>query len=419
MERKLNMKYSAIHFTTSGLMAITIAYASVFLLEKGFLNSTIGGVLAVSSVLSIIIQTILADYVDKNKNVTLQSVLIGISAIIIGASAILFFIPSGFVVLILVTIIYSLVRSASPFVNSLAFIYDEQNIRVRYGLARGFASIAYALTTMLAGQVFQVISPSYLPIFYAVFGILGLVSIWSYRLPAEFLDNDVELINHYEPEIDVESVSELEDPRVESNLTFGNFLLKYKKLTMLIVGVGFLLFSQTLVSYFFIQIITPIGGDNAAMGLAIFIAAGIEFPVIMYFDQLAEKRSIEFWLKVSIVFFIAKNIITFLATNMFMIYVAQFLQFGAFALTFPALVNYINVIVEPKDLVKGQTLLTLGMTISSVFASLVGGVLIDSMGVNPTLFIGVVTTVIGGIIIVAFVEETAEKIAEIASLKVI
>ena len=139
----------------------------------------------------------------------------------------------------------------------------------------------------------------------------------------------------------------------------------------------------------------------------------------MYFDQLAEKRSIEFWLKVSIVFFITKNIITFLATNMFMIYVAQFLQFGAFALTFPALVNYINVIVEPKDLVKGQTLLTLGMTISSVFASLVGGVLIDSIGVNPTLFIGVVTTIIGGIIIYAFVEETAPRIAEIRRVKVV
>ena len=419
MERKLNMKYSAIHFTTSGLMAITIAYASVFLLEKGFLNATIGAVLAVSSVLSIIIQTILADYVDKNKNVTLQSVLIGISAVIIIASAILFFVPSGFVILILVTLIYSLVRSAAPFINSLAFIFDEHNIRVRYGLARGFASIAYALTTMLAGQVFQVISPSYLPIFYAVFGILGLVSIWSYRLPADFLNNDVELINHYEPEKDLESISDLEDPRVESNLTFDKFLLKYKKLTMLIVGVGFLLFSQTLVSYFFIQVITPIGGDNASMGLAIFIAAGIEFPVIMYFDQLAEKRSIEFWLKISILFFIAKNVITFLATNMFMIYVAQFLQFGAFALTFPALVNYINVIVEPKDLVKGQTLLTLGMAISSVFASLVGGVLIDSIGVNPTLFIGVVTTIVGGIIIYAFVEETAPRIAASRNVKVI
>ena len=62
MERKLNMKYSAIHFTSSGLMAITIAFASVFLLEKGFVNATIGAVLAVSSVLSIIFQTLLADH---------------------------------------------------------------------------------------------------------------------------------------------------------------------------------------------------------------------------------------------------------------------------------------------------------------------------------------------------------------------
>src|SRR5699024_9571273 len=166
---------------------------------------------------------------------------------------------------------------------------------------------------------------------------------------------------------------------------FGAFLLKYRRLTLLIVGVIFLLFSQTLVSYFFIQVITPIGGDNASMGIAIFIAAGIEFPVIMRFDWLAQKRPIEFWLKISVVFFIIKNIVTFLASNMFMIYFAQFLQFGAFALTFPALVNYINVIVAPKDLVKGQTLLTLGVTDCSVFARLLAGVLIVNVVGNYTL----------------------------------
>jgi len=152
MEKQLNWKYSAIHFTSAALMAVTIAYASVFLLEKGFLNSTIGAVLAVSSLLSIGIQTILADYIDKHKEVTLQHVLIVISLIIALSSAILYFIPSGFLIILLVTIVYSLVRSAAPFINSLASIYEEQNIRVKYGIARGFASIAYAITTMLWGK---------------------------------------------------------------------------------------------------------------------------------------------------------------------------------------------------------------------------------------------------------------------------
>lgn len=416
MEKQLNWKYSAIHFTSAALMAVTIAYASVFLLEKGFLNSTIGAVLAVSSLLSIGIQTILADYIDKHKEVTLQHVLIVISLIITLSSAILYFIPSGFLIILLVTIVYSLVRSAAPFINSLAFIYEEQNIRVKYGVARGFASIAYAITTMLLGQVLDVISPSLLPVFYVVFAILGLVAVWSYRLPATFEEADLNIVNQFEETLGGAIIEEFEEAKVENHLTFGAFLLKYRRLTLLIVGVIFLLFSQTLVSYFFIQVITPIGGDNASMGIAIFIAAGIEFPVIMRFDWLAEKRPIEFWLKISVVFFIIKNIVTFLASNMFMIYFAQFLQFGAFALTFPALVNYINVIVEPKDLVKGQTLLTLGMSISSVFASLVGGVLIDNIGVSQTLFLGVVTTFIGGLFIFVFAEETASKMVKVAKV---
>src|SRR5690625_7388590 len=96
MEKQLNWKYSAIHFTSAALMAVTIAYASVFLLEKCFLHSTIGAVLAVSSLLSIGIQTILADYIDKHKEVTLQHVLIVISLIITLYSSIHYSIPIYF-----------------------------------------------------------------------------------------------------------------------------------------------------------------------------------------------------------------------------------------------------------------------------------------------------------------------------------
>lgn len=410
MERQLNWKYSAIHFTSTALTAVTIAFASVFLLDKGFLNATIGFILAISSILSIVIQTGLANYIDRNKEVTLQGVLDMISIVIIVASAILYFIPRGIFVAVLAIIIYSLVRSAVPFINSLAFIYDECNIRIKFGVARGFGSAAYALTTILMGQVLERISPSTLPIFYVCFTLMGLLAIRSYKLPESYKKIEPIIVDQFGEGID--EMVEVDIPERDKELNFSEFMIKYKRLTFLIVGVIFLLFSQTLVNYFFIQIIRPIGGDNAQMGIATFIAAGVEFPVIMNFDWLAEKRPIEFWLKLSVIFFIAKNLLTYLAVNMTMIYLAQFLQFGAFALTFPALVKYINVIVAPKYLVKGQTLLTLGTTLSSVFASLLGGILIDTVGVSHTLLIGVFTTIIGGVIIYLFVEETASKMPE-------
>ncbi len=62
------------------------------------------------------------------------------------------------------TIVYSLVRSAAPFINSLA-LSMKTKYPSEYGVARGFASLAYAMTTMLLGQVLAVISPSLLPIF--------------------------------------------------------------------------------------------------------------------------------------------------------------------------------------------------------------------------------------------------------------
>lgn len=404
MKKQLNIKYAAAQFFYFSLFASMFAFVSVYLLHKGFDNATIGIVLSITSLSAIGIQTILANYIDKRKDIPLQKIISVITAVIIIGSLILYFMSFELFILALIVIIFALTQSLLTFINSLAFIYEKFGIDINYGVARGMGSLAYAVMTIALGQVVKITTPDILPIFYSVFALLLFFSVRSYFLPAD-------------EQVIVEDVEEPVEEQENTDQTMFEFISRYSRLVLLMGGIVFLFFAHTLINNFFIQIITPIGGDSGAMGTAIFIAAIVELPAMINFNRMAKKFSISRLLKVSALFFLAKHVLTFFAPNMLTIYVAQFLQIGAYSIAYPALVEYINSVVDRKDLVRGQSLLTTAMALSSVFASLLGGVLLDNIGVSQTLSIGVVTTLIGLLIIFITVEDIPEESIETKTMK--
>ena len=398
MEKKLNIRYMMSNFFYFSMFASMMAFVSVYLLHKGFDNSTIGTVLSITSVTSIVFQTWVANFVDKRKNLRVQDVLSFIVAVIVIGSLALFFMPIEIGIVAIVVAIFALSQSLPTLLNSMAFIYERFGININYGVARGTGSAAYAIITMLLGYVVEATSPDLLPLFYAAFGILMIVSVRSFFLPEE-------------EKVVVQEVDEPIEEQVAADQTLIEFIGKYKKLVLLMGGVVFLFFAHTIINNFFIQIITPVGGDSANMGTAIFIGAMVELPAMMNFNRITKKIPVSRLLIISAVFFLAKHTLTYFAPNVLVIYLAQALQVGAFAVAYPALVEYINLIVDLKDLVKGQSLLTIAMALSSVFASFLGGILLDSIGTSQTLLLGVATTVIG-LVIVLFTVENTEKLSK-------
>ena len=406
MTRRLNIKYIASQFFYFSMFASMIAFVSVYLLHKGFDNTTIGTVLSMMSLLTIGIQTLLANYIDKNKEVQLQDVISILSLGVVIGSIVLYFMPIDLAILILTTLLLAIGQALLTFVNSLAFIYEKFGIHINYGVARGMGSFAYAMMTLFLGQVVKATTPDILPLFYSIFSLLLLFSVRSYSLPSA----DKVIV-----EDEGEQKPLIKKGAVEQSVF--SFFLKYSRLVLLMGGVVFLFFGHTIINNFFIQVISPIGGDSGVMGTAVFIAAIVELPAMMYFEQLSKKISIDRLLKISAIFFLIKHLLTYLAPNIFVIYLAQFLQIGAYSVVYPALVEYINLIVDLEDLVKGQSLLTTAIALSSVFASFLGGILLDNVGVSQTLFIGVLTTIVGLVIVFVTVENPQKH--EIKSEKIV
>lgn len=391
--KSLNIKYMASQIFYFGAFAAMMGYASVYLLYKGFSNSTIGIILSLCSILAVFMQPALASFADNHKNIEIRKIINTIVAIAIILSVALLVIPTNqTLIFILIVAIFSLETTIMPLINTLAFIFEKYGIQINFGIARGLGSVAYALTSMALGYIVEWFSPDLLPICYVVFNALLFIVVHLFVLP-----KNAQIVN-----ADEESETEAE---VQENVSLLKFASKYKKFIVFLLGFVLVYFAHTIINNFFIQIVTNVGGNSSDMGNAVFLAAMLELPTMAYFTKLSQKVNCGTLIKASIVLFLAKHAITYLATNMVMIYIAQVLQMGAYALFIPASVYYVNCKVDNKDIVKGQSFVTTSMTMSGVFANIIGGILLDAVGVSEVLLIGVILSLIGAVIVLFTVEK--------------
>lgn len=397
MEKQLNRKYSVIQFVYYALFSIIFSFASVYLLGLGFNNTQIGLILSIVSISSIVIQLIVANIVDKYEKVKIRDVLSLVALIIMVGSILLIIFPVDFVIVPLVILIYSLMQSSTPLLNSLAYRYEALGVKINYGFARGMGSLAFALATVIMGYLIDFTSSDILPIFYAIFALLVLWRLRNYSLPA------------IQEQTFIESNQGANPGKQNSKQNIYGFIKKYRQLTLVMIGVFFLFLGHLFINNFFIQVLTPIGGHSGTLGVAIFIATVLEIPVMMNYNTIASKIPVDRLLKISAFFFLLKHTLTFLAPNIAIVYLAQILQIGAFSLAYPALVDYTSKIVATEDLVKGQALLATATATSSVLANLAGGFLIDQLGVSTTLLITVIASVIGLAIVFYAVEDLTKS----------
>lgn len=399
VEKKFNLKYAASMTGFFGLFASMFSFVSVYLLHKGYDNATIGAVLSVSGIVSIILQTGQASFLDKRPQSRIQDTIsINILIVLIG-SVLLFFTNANYLVLGLIVFIFAFAQSSETLLNSMAFIYERFGVKINYGFGRGMGSASFAVMTMLIGYIVEATTPNLIPVFYIVIGAILFLIVRSYKHPLEQENPD--------------EIDEILDEIEATDNSLLDFLQRYKRLVLLMMGAILLMFTHILISNFFIQIITPIGGNSAMMGTAVFIGAIMELPAMINYEWIERRISANNLLKIAGFFFLIKHVMTLLAPNITVIYIAQFLQIGGFALFYPASVSYVRKVVSKKDAVKGQSLFTSAMAASSVLGSFIGGVLLDELGVPVTLSVGIIANVIGLVIVIVATQDKKVTVQEL------
>ena len=74
----------------------------------------------------------------------------------------------------------------------------------------------------------------------------------------------------------------------------------------------------------------------------------------------------------------------------------------------PAAVYYVSIYLDKKDMVKGQSCITMAITLGAVFASMIGGPILDAYNAHVLLAITGVITILGAILMFVSVETSRE-----------
>ena len=385
--KHLTARYGLIHGTYWMVYAAISSYISLYLLELGFSSSAIGLVIALAGTLSALLQPMVAGYADRENSLPLKSINLIVAGLtgLCGLGLCLFR-NNKVAALLLYGTALALLQLQTPLVNGLGVVSINCGETLNYGVSKSTSSVTFALVCFLLGRITARFGGAPVPWAITVFSLAFLGSLCLYPTQRA--------------------------PRAQGGPQGAQglvFFRKYPRFTGVLLGCILIFISHVLLNNFTLQIIRTKGGDSSHMGLAMALAALSEIPTMLLFTKMLRLKNSGFWMKLTGFFFLLKNLGSWLAPNVTVYYLFQPTQILAWALIAIASVYYVNAVMEPEDAMKGQAYYTMTYTLASVLGSLIGGPMIDTFGVSPTLAFGAVCAALGTAVVLIFAQKTVDK----------
>lgn len=386
MNRFLNFTYAGVQGFYWMYFAVIISFASVFLLDRGYSNSQIGFILAFANILAVLIQPVLADIADRSKKLSLISVVYVMGAALILGTGSLYFMNQRSIILTSVFVITGALQiSLQPLINSIAFHFTKAGSYISFGATRSVGSVAYALISSILGALVLAFGTRSIPLT----GVIVMLLLLSALLLTDKLFKRELTVHIPDSSFDI--------PNGDSAITLLQFMKRNKVFVILTLGIMLVFFQNAVINNFLIQILRNIGGDSSQMGRLFSFMALLEMPGLFFFSRLRKRFSSQTMLKLSSVAFIGKVFFTYLAPSVGFVYLAFLFQLVSFPLFLSSAVHLADEVMEKGEAVKGQSLVTGMMTLSGVFASLLGGAILDIDGPSQLLLISTILAIVGTI----------------------
>ena len=363
--RKLMMQYCILQGSYWASFCVIYAFATVFLLSRGFESSMIGVIIAAGNILGVILQPMVASIADRSEKISLHKLTAMLSVIMILLLVLLYFVPNGLLaVAVLFLLTDTFLQVIQPLINSVSVYYVNQGVSVDFGSARGIGSLSYAAASYILGIVVEKFGTRSILMAGILVALVLLVTVLSM------------------PVLSSSAASRPKEKEPEQNdaglLVFAG---RYKNFMLTLAGITLLFTFHNMNNAYLIKVIENVGGTSADMGRMLSIAAITELPVMFLFSRISKHFKSSTLLMVSSAFFAIRAAGFMLAGNVMTMYLAAMLQIGSFALYIPSSVYYVNETMLDQDKFKGQAVMTATNTLGGVFGSLFGGFLIDNAGV--------------------------------------
>ncbi len=374
---------SAFYFVSfSGI----ISCATVYLISKGFTSAEAGILLAISNLITIATQPILANYIDQHPNFQVKYALSGGAFLNLILLGLLFFMKDRFIIYCLFLLVTVIEISLQTFVNTLGVYYRNQNYYIDFGISRSMGSFGYSIAAYILGLMIGKMGGSMAVLLMSIIGtIVFLIASLTFR------NNDLVEVNN----------------EVKVSSKFIDFAKNNMRFIGVLVGIVFFLSAHMIFGTFTMQIIENVNGTSTDLGIALALIGFVEIPIMSQYSRISRKFKDSNLLIFSACMFFVKLLITMLATNVLMIFVACFFQSISYGLFLPSAVNYTAKVIEKKDAAKGQSLVGVATSIAGVLGCFAGGLILDYTSVHTLLITACGFAILGSVITFAFVDRKA------------
>lgn len=382
---KENNKYRFLVGFVIASNCITTAYMTYYLINIGLSDHSAGIVIAASFLASTILSPVFGRVADKSNFFKPKTIVIIFTVIQLILSLILLFFENKWTTAITYFFLALNINIVIPIVYAMSFKYKKYNIEINFGIARGFGSLFFAITSFLLGYLTEVFNSSTIPIASITINILVLIFAIKV-MPSE----------------KVFELKKLNKPKPHFNL-YGvfNFIKKYPIFFVILLGITLLMLFHTIVLMYMIRIVEKVGCNANDMGLLIGVAALTEIPAMFLYVRLRKYFKDTTLLIVSAFSFVIKAVLLCIAQDIVIVYIAQMFQMTSYGLMANARVYFTEEVIEKQDSVTGQSLTCVCDTVSSILGSYIGGYLLTASGtIDSTLIVGLVSASIGTLVII-------------------
>lgn len=392
-EKKLNIYYSFLQIAYWVTSAVVFCFTTVFLQFRGYSNYEIGIVFAVGNIIGFVSQPLIAGYIDRSDRRTLLRCIRITAVLAVLLMLAVYLLPSGSVSLI---VAYALLVAGNTLLNplciSLSFYIESWGCGINFSRARALGSLSFAVCNVILGMLVQRVSENAVPTAFILFSsLLGLATLL-------FVPGDRAHRAAF-PERRMQSASEKPSGLLE-------FARENKRFMLFLLGTATLYFTHGMIGNFMIEFIRSIGGSSEDMGNVLAFMTVVEVPVMLLFGRLTQRFRCSSLLRFAVIMFTVKELMIYLASSLPALYAAEALQAFSFALFVPASVRYVDEVIAKHNAVKGQAFVTSMMTLGSIFASYIGGLLLDTSTPGFTLLVGVIVSAVGTLIMLGAIQTT-------------
>ena len=410
MGKILNSGYGAIFGTYWIIYAVVSSFASVFMLAKGYTNSQIGITLAAANVLAVVMQPLIADFVDRSKRLdVIGTTTIMTVCMMIFTIGMLTFKGGSLGLCVVFVLLIAFHTVLQPLFNSLAFRLEEAGVSINFGIARSVGSLAYSIFCAVFGTIVDHLGINVMP---AASELSCLLLIASLAFTGYYFRKGKALQGKAKNTEPV-AVGEQEDGKpseegaqeIEEEINLVQFIRRNKMFFIMNLGVLGLFFSNAVLNNYMAQICTGVGGTTEDMGRILGVMAFLEIPTMVFFKQLRGRFSCQFLLKVAAIGFTVKIAICWIANSVVLLYIGQLFQPVSFALFLPGMVYFSDEMMSRGEAVKGQALYTTMITITTIFATLLGGVILDGSGPKMLTFVSTLLSAAGALVVILAVDK--------------